>query len=203
MKIAMLTPAGFSLNHDSYSGFAEEAALLMKGLVQQQVDAEIVNWQGNIASLRGYDAIWLQSYSKYQEHYSEFQSMLDALQSSGLLCLNSPSLIRWNSHKGYLRQLAEKGCATLPTHWFNSANAAHLQQQLASFAWQDIVIKPAISAGAWHTTRLSLSDAEGGRVGKPNCLPIWIGWRNHSPLKLPRLVNTPFYFSTVNLAMRC
>lgn len=70
---------------------------------------------------------------------------------------NSARIVEWNTDKTYLRSLAEAGVPVVPTRWVTSPSS------LADVAdgWDDVVVKPAVSAGARDTLRCSPRSAEG------------------------------------------
>ncbi|MFI5285736.1 MAG: RimK family alpha-L-glutamate ligase [Candidatus Dormibacteria bacterium] len=74
--------------------------------------------------------------------------------------LNSLPVIIWNTDKSYLRALAAAGVPTVPTTWVGTEPAD------ASIRLPEgqLVIKPAISSGAQHTSRYRSDDHEGVRM---------------------------------------
>jgi glutathione synthase/RimK-type ligase-like ATP-grasp enzyme len=77
-------------------------------------------------------------------------------ERAGALCplWNPPDVIRWNTHKGYLRELEARGIPTIPTLWLERGTAPDVGALLAERGWTDAVLKPAVSAGARDTLRL-------------------------------------------------
>lgn len=76
---------------------------------------------------------------------------------------NPAPVIRWNTHKGYLRALAARGVPIVPTVWLAAGSRADLAGILADRGWAQAVIKPAVSADAFGTsivTGASLPDAQ-------------------------------------------
>lgn len=67
------------------------------------------------------------------------------------------TVIAWNSHKGYLRELAADGVATVPTLWIERAAAAP-GARLAAPGWDEVVVKPAVSIGAIGALRARADD---------------------------------------------
>jgi glutathione synthase/RimK-type ligase-like ATP-grasp enzyme len=67
---------------------------------------------------------------------------------------NPPEVLRWNTHKGYLRELEARGVATVPTAWMDRGSRADVKALLAGRGWSDAVVKPAVSAGARDTLRV-------------------------------------------------
>jgi glutathione synthase/RimK-type ligase-like ATP-grasp enzyme len=73
--------------------------------------------------------------------------------------LNSVPVITWNTDKSYLRTLAGAGVPTVPTTWVDTDSAgARLRLPEGP-----LVIKPAISSGAQHTSRYRSDDREAAR----------------------------------------
>lgn len=67
---------------------------------------------------------------------------------------NPPEVLRWNTHKGYLRELEARGVEIIPTEWWERGSTPDVARRLAERGWRDAVLKPAISAGARDTLRL-------------------------------------------------
>lgn len=64
---------------------------------------------------------------------------------------NPAHVLEWNTDKTYLRGLASSGIPVVPTRWVSSPSSlADVAQE-----WDDVVVKPAISAGARDTLRCS------------------------------------------------
>lgn len=74
--------------------------------------------------------------------------------------LNPLDLVAWNGHKSYLRDLAARGIPTIPTTWAVGAAAPTLADVVAATGWQDVVIKPLVSASAHRTLRTGVRDIE-------------------------------------------
>ena len=76
---------------------------------------------------------------------------------------NDPSLVVWNAHKTYLRDLGERGVAVVPTLWADSTHRLAVAPALTERGWSEVVIKPAVSAsaqGAKRFTRERAGDAQ-------------------------------------------
>ncbi|MFL5354363.1 RimK family alpha-L-glutamate ligase [Archangium sp.] len=67
---------------------------------------------------------------------------------------NPPEVLRWNTHKGYLRELEARGVAVVPTAWLERGATVDVKALLAGRGWSDAVVKPAVSAGARDTLRV-------------------------------------------------
>jgi len=65
--------------------------------------------------------------------------------------LNPARVLRWNTHKSYLRELESAGIPVTPTAWVGALDTPDLGSLAEARGWSAIVIKPAVSAGARGT----------------------------------------------------
>jgi hypothetical protein len=142
----------------SYDGQREEQARLSAAL--QSCGVEVVYWEEEAeGALPVADAICWQGISGYHKDMSRLERLFFQVERRAMPSVNSLALTRWNIHKGYLRDLEAKGISVLPTCWGNSRRLDMLQRQVRAQGWQEVVIKPAVSAGAYRTHRLKVEDA--------------------------------------------
>lgn len=127
-----------SLPHDDY-----DTPLLATALAARGVDSSTVDWRE--AADRGADLVLVRSPWDYTQHLDEF---LDVLSRIRCTLLNPAAVIRWNSHKKYLVELADAGIPVVPT-----ALTRRGDDTLDPGFDGPLVIKPAISAGAYLTER--------------------------------------------------
>jgi len=76
---------------------------------------------------------------------------------------NPPAVLRWNVHKFYLRELAGRGFPIVPTAFLERGARVRLGDVLAEHGWNDVVVKPAVSAASFGTLRVRAS-ASGERA---------------------------------------
>jgi glutathione synthase/RimK-type ligase-like ATP-grasp enzyme len=93
----------------------------------------------------------------YQFDQPRWVRLLDDLQRSAKCVLNPLSVLRWNSDKAYLAELAEAGVPAIPTLRFERFDTSALDGARSAFGG-DIVIKPPVSAAAYDTYRLAPGD---------------------------------------------
>lgn len=74
------------------------------------------------------------------------------------LLLNPPSVLRWNTDKIYLADLAALGFATVPTQFAEIAHEEALAAARAEFGVEELVVKPRVSAAAASTARIAPGD---------------------------------------------
>jgi glutathione synthase/RimK-type ligase-like ATP-grasp enzyme len=97
-----------------------------------------------------FDAVLVRTVWDYFQHYAAFLAWLDKLDQLGVSTINDTRLIRWNSEKRYLLDIEQQGVPIIPTR---VAPAGRLQEMLPSATEGELVIKPSVSGGAWHTVR--------------------------------------------------
>jgi glutathione synthase/RimK-type ligase-like ATP-grasp enzyme len=69
--------------------------------------------------------------------------------------VNDAALLRWNSDKRYLLDLAAAGVAVVPTKLVPRDRAVDLAGLCAGAGWRDVVVKPAIGASAKGAERFA------------------------------------------------
>jgi hypothetical protein len=117
--------------------------LLAALLRERGAEAEVVVWDVADVHWRDFDRVVIRSTWDYPRKYAAFLAWVDAI---GSRLLNAPALVRWNSDKRYLADLAAAGIPVVPTQFVGP------DDPLPPLAG-DLVVKPTISAGARDTGR--------------------------------------------------
>jgi hypothetical protein len=73
---------------------------------------------------------------------------------------NPPDILRWNTHKAYLRELEARGIPFTPTVWVPHRGTVALDALMRERGWDSVVLKPVVSAGALKTYRFHRSELE-------------------------------------------
>lgn len=110
-----------------------------------------VVWDDPSIEWAGLDAVVLRSTWDYHLRPAEFTAWLDLLDRLGVALWNPTSLVRWNMHKGYLRDLAARGILVPETTWYPRGQAPPIEVTLRERGWANAIVKPAISASATDT----------------------------------------------------
>ena len=95
--------------------------------------------------------IVLRSTWDYHRMPTMFAAWLEALDESGRVVMNAPSIARDNIDKHYLRRFEVAGIAIPRTRWVDRPDAAALTQILRAEGWETAVLKPRIAATAYGT----------------------------------------------------
>ncbi len=104
------------------------------------------------------DVVVIRSTWNYVEQPAAFATWLDHLDAEEAIVHNPTPMLRWNSHKGYLIDLARRGLPVVPTALVGRGEAIRLDELIEQRGWDDVVIKPAVGG----TARLTKHAAEVG-----------------------------------------
>jgi hypothetical protein len=110
-------------------------------------DAPLVEWSA-------YDLVVIRSTWDYARRRDEFVAWADRI---GDRLHNAPAVVRWNSDKRYLGDLAAAGVRAVPTVYVSPGEPAPPLNG-------EVVIKPNVSAGARDTGRFGASAHDLGRA---------------------------------------
>lgn len=133
--------------------FARKAAALSAAglIVEQRV------WT-DPGDLSGHDLVLPLFAWGYQRDVAAWYALLDRLETEALPVVNPVPVLRWNSDKAYLAELAAKGVAVVPTVEVAALDDAGLADARTALGADEVVIKPAISGGADGTHRIAAGD---------------------------------------------
>lgn len=130
--------------------FYEEDLGLVAALRAREIEPVVAIWTDPDHDWFQYDAVLIRTIWDYFRRYPEFLRWLDLLASLGVRTLNDNALLRWNSDKRYLVELEAAGVPVVPA----TLVAGHaLAEAIARLDYDDLVVKPTVSGGAWHAFR--------------------------------------------------
>ena len=151
-RIALATAAKLpTLNDDD--------RLLIAALAELGHAAAPAVWDAPDVCWEEFQGVVVRSCWDYHHRLEEFLAWVTRLERAGVPLWNLPAVLRWNSHKGYLRDLAARGVPIVPTRWLARGRRVGLAQLLRDEHWSDAVVKPAVSASATDTWRTSVATA--------------------------------------------
>ncbi|MBV9487293.1 MAG: hypothetical protein JO246_14695, partial [Frankiaceae bacterium] len=141
---------------DMPHGPAAEDPVLVAALAALGITAAIEPW-GTAAS---FDArlVVVRTTWDYTEHVTEFLGWVDETARRTTL-INPAEVIRWNLHKSYLLDLAYGSVPIMPTALItHESPPSDLAAALEEYDGE-VVIKPAVSVGAYDTMRVVAGSA--------------------------------------------
>jgi O-ureido-D-serine cyclo-ligase len=132
----------------------EDLPPLLRAFAAAGARAEITDWDDGEVDFRRFDLALLRSAWDYTERLPEFLAWVERVAGVTLL-LNPPPVVRWNSDKHYLRNLARGGVPVVPTTFVDAGAEPRtvLEEFLAHDSCTELVAKPAVGAGSRDARR--------------------------------------------------
>jgi hypothetical protein len=129
-------------------GTDEDEPLLLAALGDTGVTATVADWADPAVDWAATDAVVIRSTWDYAPRRDDFLAWARRVEAATRL-YNPADVLAWNTDKRYLVELADAGVPVVPTAWA----AAGDELPAALDRWDDVVVKPTVSAGARDTAR--------------------------------------------------
>jgi glutathione synthase/RimK-type ligase-like ATP-grasp enzyme len=126
------------------------AALAARG-----VDARQAVWDDPSIDWTGFDAILIRTTWDYQEKRDAFVQWAERVT---IPLYNPADVVRWNTHKSYLRDLEARGVPIVPTEWLARGETPDIASICGRRGWTRAFIKPCVGATARETLRFEAGD---------------------------------------------
>jgi glutathione synthase/RimK-type ligase-like ATP-grasp enzyme len=135
-------------------GLDEDEPPLHLAFQKAGCEVEIAEWDDPKVDWGAFDVALLRSAWDYCERIGEFLAWVERA-SQVTHVLNPLPLVRWNTDKHYLAQLAASGAAVVPSTFVEPGGdpAVALRRFLDTNPQAELVVKPAIGAGSRDTQR--------------------------------------------------
>ena len=130
----------------------EDLPPLCAALQARGVPFEIVDWDDQTVDWSGFAAALVRSTWDYIDRIDEFRAWITRVSAQTQL-INPAQVLHWNTHKGYLLELAAHGIPIVPTQLLRPGDDLQLPSG-------EIVVKPAVGAGSRDARRFC-DDTEG------------------------------------------
>jgi O-ureido-D-serine cyclo-ligase len=142
-------------------GLDEDEPPLHLAFQKAGCEVQIAEWDDPKVDWGSFDVALLRSAWDYCERIGEFLAWLERA-SQVTRVLNPLPLVRWNTDKHYLADLAAGGAAVVPSTFIEPGEdpAAALRRFLDTHSQAEWVVKPAIGAGSRDTQRYLRSELE-------------------------------------------
>ena len=127
---------------------------LLPTLAERGLDPVPAVWTDASVDWSSFDAIVVRSPWDYFMRAAQWADWLDRVEATGLPMFNPNKVVRWNSHKSYLQQLAAAGVPVVDTVMTQGSTGADLRDLMAGAGWDDAIVKPAIDGGAMRLFRV-------------------------------------------------
>ncbi len=146
-------------------GLDEDQPPLQAALVSAGAHVAVVDWDNTEVDWTRFDLALLRSTWDYTDRLAEFLGWADRVSRLTRLA-NSAAIVRWNTDKHYLAELARKGVATVPSTFVEPGEdaGAALDRFIAGLVTTELVVKPSVGAGSLDTHRYSKRSARDAAV---------------------------------------
>ncbi len=153
---------------------------LVRALQARGLEPAVAVWDAGDAPFLDADLTVIRSTWDYTARVDDFVAWAARVEA-GARIENKASVVRWNTHKRYLADLAGEGIAVVPTaHLSGTATATAtataretgLRALLEARGWtRGAIVKPAVSAGSKDTVRVRGLDVDEGQALLDALLP--------------------------------
>jgi hypothetical protein len=147
--------------HSAMPGGATDDRLLVEGLAAAGAKGRISVWSDSDVDWSLSERTVIRSTWDYHLQPGAWFEWLASTPRVTRL-INDAGVLRWNSDKRYLLDLARAGVAIVPTEVVTRGSVVDLAAMCAGRGWQDVVVKPAIGASAKGAERFAGAAIESG-----------------------------------------
>ena len=162
MTIALVTAAALP-------GLFTDDRILLHALRRRGLVAEPAIWEDRLYPWADAALVVIRSAWDYSWRREAFLAWADGVPEGRLW--NPASVVRWNTHKRYLLDLAEQGVVILPTRLLPAGAAVDLTALLEREGWDDAVLKPAVGQSGRYALPVNRSTLAAGQTHLDRLLP--------------------------------
>ena len=135
----------------------EDDQLFARALERRGVTVRAAAWDDPAAAWNLAAAVVIRSTWNYHHHHEAFLAWVDRVAAITTLH-NDARVVRWNSHKRYLADIARRGIPVIDTIFAEAGEGVDVSDVARAHGWSDIVVKPAVSASAHETRRFAADE---------------------------------------------
>ena len=140
----------------TWMNLSDDERLVADALRSHGASVSAAIWDAPDIDWSRFDAVVIRSTWDYHLSPDQFASWVRRFADGRPRLWNPPDVVLQNMHKSYLSSLAAKGVQTVPSVYLASGTEVSLRTLMIDHGWEDVVIKPVISAAAYETWRTSL-----------------------------------------------
>jgi len=132
----------------------EDGPVLQAACAAAGQDTEWLVWDDPAVDWTSYDLVVIRTTWDYSPRRDDFVAWAESVPRLA----NPAAVVRWNTDKTYLRDLAAAGVPVVPTTWLSPGGEVDLPDGC------EVVIKPTVSAGARDTARYGAGESHLARA---------------------------------------
>ena len=140
-----------------------DADILAAALAQRNVRFKLLAWDDPGVDWSQCRVVLIRSTWNYLNDRDGFITWANDVQSASELH-NPAVVVDWNTNKTYLAELERAGVLTVPTEFVSrkASAAPDLAKLLEARGWDQVVVKPSVSAGSFATHQMSRDSLDQG-----------------------------------------
>ncbi|MFN3236043.1 MAG: RimK family alpha-L-glutamate ligase [Pseudomonadales bacterium] len=142
------------VTYEGQASYSKNDALVADWLIGEGHEVTAIPWTEPVSSLNDYDLIVMRSAWDYPRRAAEFARWLDAVAE--LPVANTASLMRWNSNKRYLLDLAQQSVNIPRTKILKPGD--NLDQLMSEWDVDTAVVKPTVGASGQGVVKVQRGD---------------------------------------------
>jgi len=131
---------------------------LHRALRERAVSFDLAVWDDPAVDWARYDGVLIRTTWDYQDKLASFLAWSERVAAATRLW-NPAAIVRWNTHKHYLRDLERAGVALAPTQWLARGGPADVARLVAANGIREGFLKPCVGATARETLRFAVDAA--------------------------------------------
>lgn len=137
----------------------EEDKLLSAALEKRNISVTRTNWDNPDFNWAETGYVVFRTPWDYFNRYDEFAPWFETAGKVTKF-INPAEIISWNIDKHYMLDLEKAGINIPPTVFIEPGDKRSLNEITGELNWDEFILKPAISGGAWHTYRLNRKNTD-------------------------------------------
>ena len=149
-------PLVFFATYEGQRDLTTDDALFAAALERRGARVEAAVWDDRTVAWSRAAAVVIRSTWDYHLRLPRFLHWVDSVAAVTTLH-NDHRVVRWNSHKKYLGELAGRGVPVIQTIFADVGTQLDLGAVAESIGAEELVVKPAVSASAHETRRFAMS----------------------------------------------
>lgn len=143
------------ITYDGLPDLDPDDCLLRDELVKRGHKCHTCIWDDDSIDWSKFDVSIMRSAWDYHLKQDKFYAWIDRVSRVTKL-LNPPDMMKWSSHKIYLKELGEAGLPVIETLWVMKAETAG--GLFDSLQWEKAIVKPAVGLATFGVKRFMLDE---------------------------------------------
>jgi hypothetical protein len=140
-----------------------DAAPLAAALDAAGIESRVLAWDDPDADWSSARMTVLRSTWNYPQRPDAFVAWAEATAAASRLW-NPLPVVRWSAHKAYLLDLERRGVPVTPTALLRHGDPTSLAALMRRRGWDEVVVKPAVSAASFRTLRVGAKNLDEGEA---------------------------------------